>query len=345
MAGYRAAVLTAPNCIEIKELSPRELEHYEARIAVKYAGICGTDIAIYTGNYQVPLPLVLGHELVGVVEEVGDPQYSYLIGKTVVAEINNTCISRRNEKLCPACFRGLPSHCLQRTVLGIIKAPGAFAEQVIVPCHNIHILPADISPIEIGVFVEPLAAAIQTFELTPLVRNTLVVVLGAGRLGILVALVSAHLGADTIIADRDVKKLDLARKLIRDIDTCSTADADKFIRYIHQRSNQLGADIVVEATGNPQALALALNICRPRGTIALKSTPGVPQPVFDGTRTVVNEIRLQGSRCGPFDKAIQFIQTFKPPLTSLIAEIYPLHYITHALKQATICSKVLIKNE
>lgn len=345
MTGYRAAVLTAPNCIEIKELSPRKIEHYEARIAVKYAGICGTDLAIYTGNYQVPLPLVLGHEFVGVVEEVADPQYRHLIGKTIVAEINNTCISRQSEKLCPACDRGLSSHCLQRTVLGIVEAPGVFAEQVIVPCSNIHILPADVSPLEIGVFIEPLAAAIQTFELTPLSRNTLVVVLGAGRLGLLVALVSARLGADTIIADRDVKKLDLARNLIKDIETCTAADKDKFIRYIHQRSNQLGADVVVEATGDPQALALALNICRPRGTIALKSTPGVPQPAFDGTRTVVNEIRIQGSRCGPFDKAIQFIQTFKPPLTSLIAEIYPLHHIAHALKQATTCSKVLIKNE
>ncbi|MCX7766268.1 MAG: zinc-binding dehydrogenase, partial [Candidatus Sumerlaeia bacterium] len=172
----------------------------------------------------------------------------------------------------------------------------------------------------------------------------LVVVLGAGRLGILVALVSARLGAETIVADIDVKKLDLAGSVIDDIETCSVADTDKFIRYIHQRTNQLGADIVVEATGNPRALSLALNICRPRGTIALKSTPGVPQPVFDGTRTVVNEIRIQGSRCGPFDKAIQFIQTFKPQLTSLIAEVYPLHQIAQALKQATTCSKVLIKN-
>ncbi|MCX7766918.1 MAG: alcohol dehydrogenase catalytic domain-containing protein, partial [Candidatus Sumerlaeia bacterium] len=125
MTSYQAAVINAPNCVEIKELPARQLHHYEARIAVKYAGICGTDIAIYKGDYQVPLPLVPGHEFVGVVEEVADQQYNYLMGKTIVAEINNTCISRQSEKLCTACFKGLSSHCLQRTVLGIIEAPGA----------------------------------------------------------------------------------------------------------------------------------------------------------------------------------------------------------------------------
>ncbi|MCD6386148.1 alcohol dehydrogenase catalytic domain-containing protein, partial [Candidatus Sumerlaeota bacterium] len=82
---------------------------------VLFAGVCGTDIAIFNGEYKVPLPIVLGHEFVGVVAEVGEPEFSYLEGETAVAEINNTCLACNRAMLCPACERGLPNHCLERT--------------------------------------------------------------------------------------------------------------------------------------------------------------------------------------------------------------------------------------
>lgn len=343
MFRFQAAVLTHPQKLELKEIEKPELEESEAIIDVLYAGVCGTDIAIYNGDYKVPLPLVLGHEFVGMVAEVAEPEFNYLVGKTSVAEINNSCIAFMRTELCPACERGLPNHCLRRTVLGILEADGAFAERVIVPTRNIHPLPPDFKPSELGVFIEPLAAAVQTFELSPIVRNNIVVVLGAGRLGILLALVAARLGAQTIVADLDEEKLIPAKKIIKDVETLSASDTERFIRHIARRTNHLGADIVVEATGTIQGLEIALQICRPRGTIALKSTPGVNLTEFDITRTVVNEIRLQGSRCGSFDKAIEFIQRYEPPLTSLIAEILPLKRATEALQHAKYLHKVLIQ--
>lgn len=343
MEEYKAVVLTEPLKLTIAKKQPTPLKPYQARLQVLYAGVCGTDIAIFNGDYKVPLPIVLGHEFVGIVTEVGDPEFEYLKGKRAVAEINNTCVAYNRPKLCPACERGLSNHCLERTVLGIIEADGTFAEQVVVPIKNIHPLPEGFAPVEIGVFIEPLAAAIQTFELTPIVRTNKVVVLGAGRLGLLIALVSARLGAETVLADLDEKKLTLAKNLIKDIQTLHIKDQEWLIRSIARQTNNLGADIVVEATGTTQGIQTALHLVRPRGTLAIKSTPGLPVEEFDSTRAVVNEIRIQGSRCGPFDKAIEFIQRYSPPLDSLIAEVFPLHRAAEAIQLAQSLPKVLIK--
>ena len=180
-----AATLVAPRTIELSERDALKPKPHEVVIAVEHAGVCGTDLALFSGDYSVPLPLVCGHEFVGTVSAIGKETDASWLGKRVTAEINNTCLAYRSPSPCPACTRNMPHHCLKRTVTGIISHHGAFAEEVVVPAGTLHELPATVDPVT-ATLTEPLAAALQTFAMTPVQGNETVVVLGPGRLGILI---------------------------------------------------------------------------------------------------------------------------------------------------------------
>ncbi|HEY7535979.1 MAG TPA: alcohol dehydrogenase catalytic domain-containing protein, partial [Thermodesulfobacteriota bacterium] len=158
---YKAAVLVSPEELKIEKRREPSLDENEVLIHVRFAGICGTDISIFSGKYRVPLPIVLGHEFSGVVVKTGSKVGKELIGTPVVGEINNSCVAYRNKNMCEFCKIGISNHCVKRTVVGIIQSNGAFAELVKIPVGSVHVLPEGVS-LEEGVFVEPLAAAIQT---------------------------------------------------------------------------------------------------------------------------------------------------------------------------------------
>ena len=258
---HRAAVLSAVRQIQIERHQFPPLQPSEAVVRVQFAGVCGTDIALFSGDYPVPLPLVLGHELVGEVVEVGSEASEDWLGERVTAEINNTCRSYQRDVFCQACGRGLVNHCTERTVVGIINYDGAYAEYVRVPIANLHVIPASISW-ETGVFIEPLAAAIQTFELTPLFPSDTVVVLGVGRLGLLICAVAALREARVCAVSRSQAKLDRAAAWGADETIC--ANRSDWTEAVRHWSGGLGADVVVEATGSPDGLRLASKIVRPR---------------------------------------------------------------------------------
>jgi threonine dehydrogenase-like Zn-dependent dehydrogenase len=321
---------------------PRSLRVGEVLLEVECAGVCGTDLAIWGGEYAVPLPLVLGHEFVARVADVpGRSDFRSLIGKRVVCEINNTCMAYGKRSLCGACRSNLPSHCLRRTVTGIVAHPGAFAQYLCVPARNLHVLPPTI-PSAAGVLVEPLAAAIRTFELTPLSAGQTVVVLGCGRLGLLVALVAHKAGARVVTVSRTRSNLDRAKSFSwKQIQ--NDASGDRLRDKILDLTRGLGADIVVEATGNNRNLQAAQRLVRPQGTVAMKSTSGVAADGLDTTFAAVQEIRLQGSRCGPFRKAIRFMLKHGLPDESWITARFPLSEIRQAFQAASHEPKVLVE--
>ena len=344
------AVLHAPRDLRIEERQPRPLRPHEVRIAVAYAGVCGTDLALYKGDYRRPLPLVLGHEFCGSVVETGAGADAHLLGRRATAEINVTCLARREADPCEACRRRIPRHCQRRTVLGIVSCDGAFATEVVVPADNVQLLPDSISDQE-AVFVEPVAAALQTFETGPLGRRSdegfpqdgppWVVALGVGRLGLLAAAAAKAMGARVVGVARTRANLERAEPYC-DALVCSD-NADQAVEEIRQWTGGLGADYVIEATGSPEGLGLAARLVRPRGTVALKSTPGLPVDNVDLTGLVVNEVRLQGSRCGPFPEAIEFIASGKIDLEGLISEIFPLAEAAAAVEAASEGFKALLR--
>src|SRR5882757_6555457 len=154
-----------------------------ALIRLLTGGICNTDLELQRGYYG--FEGIPGHEFVGEVVEADDPK---LMGKRVVGEINLAC-----EK-CEWCSRGLGRHCPRRTVLGIVKHPGAFREYLTLPERNLHIVPASI-PTEYAVFIEPLGAACEILDQVRIPKGAHVAVLGDGKLGLLIAQVLQANGA------------------------------------------------------------------------------------------------------------------------------------------------------
>ena len=251
----------------------------EALVRVILAGVCNTDLELVRGYY--PYQGVPGHEFVGVVEQAaGAPEW---VGRRVVGEINAACGA------CATCLAGRPRHCERRSVLGIVARDGAFATHLALPVRNLHAVPEGV-PDEVAVFTEPTAAALELQEQVRVSPGDRVVVIGAGKLGNLVAQTLATTGCQILAVGRSPRPLALLSA--RGIPT-ATAEG------IEPRR----ADLAVECTGSPEGLELARRAVRPRGTIVLKSTYH-GKAAIDMAPFVVDEITLVGSRCGPFAPAL-----------------------------------------
>ncbi|MCB9637487.1 MAG: alcohol dehydrogenase catalytic domain-containing protein [Myxococcales bacterium] len=337
-SSYSAMTLVAPRTFEQQSRILEPLQPHEVWLRVRMAGVCGTDLAIYKGNYKVPLPRVLGHEYCAEVERVGENVPASWLGRRVVSEINNACPNIKTNENCSTCGRLHPNHCPKRTVTGIIKADGAFAEYVRVPFATLHTLPDEMSD-EIAVFVEPMAAALQTFSLRPLSQGERVVVIGAGRLGLLIIAAARAAGAHVVAITRSEVRQQFAMRFGAEAAFAPNEHTEQEIRNVFH--GQL-ADVVVEVTGTPQGLSSATQWVRPRGTICLKTTAGIPSEV-DLTKIVVDEIQLSGSRCGPFASAIHFLEQTRIPLEKWITERFHLSKLATAMKAAQQPGKVLVQ--
>lgn len=286
----------------------------EALIKLRLAGICHTDLEItrgYKGFHGI-----LGHEFVGkLVNDAGD----FRAGQRVVGEINVGCGK------CEFCRAGITSQCLDRHALGITGYPGAFADYLRLPVHNLHAVPESISD-EQAVFTEPLAAALQVMQSAPVLPSYRVALIGAGKLGLLIAQVLKLTGCDLTVIARHDKALNLLQKWgIKSVDTRT----HEWKSVIPPRS----AHMVVDCTGNAEGFATALDMLRPRGTLVLKSTyAGLPQA--DLSRIVVDELRVIGSRCGPFPAALRLLEQNLVDVTGMIEATYPLGQAVEAFNYA-----------
>jgi 2-desacetyl-2-hydroxyethyl bacteriochlorophyllide A dehydrogenase len=280
----------------------------EALIRVRLAGLCGTDLELARGYY--PFAGIPGHEFVGEVAEAADRSW---IGRRVVGEINIVCGQ------CDSCRAGRPTHCENRSVLGIRGRHGAFAEYLALPVANLHPVP-DSVPDEAAVFAEPLAAALQIQTQVAVRPGDRVLVVGAGRMGQLIAWTLALTGCDLQVAAKYSKQQRLlAERGIR-------VAAEDILPRRH-------FDLVVEATGSPFGFELARRAVRPRGTLVLKSTYRGDLAV-DLSSLVVDEITLIGSRCGPFATALRLLEQRIVDPTGLIEAEYPLARGLEAFERA-----------
>ncbi|HBB32873.1 MAG TPA: alcohol dehydrogenase [Cyanobacteria bacterium UBA8803] len=269
----------------------------EALVRVVRAGICNTDLELIRGYY--PYNGILGHEFVGIVEQ-GPEQ---LQGKRVVGEINAVCGQ------CRFCRSGQPTHCDNRTVLGIVNRNGAFAEYLSLPVENLHVVPDQV-PTDVATFTEPIAAALEIQQQVAVHPQDRVLVVGDGKLGQLVAQTLALTGCELLAVGRHPKKL--ANLAALGIQT-SQGDGVKDRTF----------DLSVECTGNPTGFEIARRALRPRGTLVLKSTYA-DRLTFDASSLVVDEIMIIGSRCGPFPAALQLLASGQVDVEPLIHAHYPL---------------------
>jgi threonine dehydrogenase-like Zn-dependent dehydrogenase len=291
----------------VVDRAPPQLTDGLALVRVSVAGICNTDLELVKG--YMGFRGVLGHEFVGTVD-AGPTEWR---GQRVVGEINFGC------GRCATCARGLPRHCPARRVMGILNADGAFAELVAVPIANLHRVPDSLDDAH-AVFTEPLAAAFEILAQVHLEPAMECVVLGDGKLGLLVAQVLHQAGGRVLAVGKHPDKLAILRR--RGIDTV-TAD----------RWDRAAAVLVVEATGSAAGFAAAVAATRPRGTLVLKSTVAEAAPL-NLAPLVINEITVVGSRCGSFPPALRALETCSIDVTSLISAQRPLHAGVEALQLA-----------
>ena len=323
------------NTISLRDL-PQPHKPNEALIKIRKAGICSTDLELVKGYY--PYTGILGHEFVGEVVSsplpMGDREASrseaqgelgVREGDRVVGEINAVC----NE--CEQCLNGRSTHCENRTVLGIVNRDGTFAEYTTLPIANLHRVP-DSVPDEMAVFTEPLAAALEIQEQVQISPTDRVLLVGAGRLGQLIAQTLALTGCDLRVVARHEHQMNLLKKSGMRI---ITEDEIKPWR----------CDVVVEATGSPSGFSLARQAIRPRGTLVLKSTyKGEINVNFSSV--VVDEINIVGSRCGPFEPALRLMESKQVDPTVLIMDEFGLDDALKAFERAAEVGvlKVLIRS-
>ncbi len=289
------------------DIPPPEPPRGETLIRVLIAGICNTDLELVRGYY--PYTGILGHEFVGIVERGPEG----LIGRRVVGEINAAC------GRCRECLAGRPRHCRSRTVLGIEGRPGAFAEYLALPASNLHVVPNEVSR-EAAVFTEPLAAALQIQEQVAVGPTDRVLVVGDGKLGLLVAQSLAATGCELLVIGRHRAKLELLAA--RGIRTGMVADAEP-----------VSFDVAVECTGNAEGFEIARAALRPRGTLVMKSTY-TGRLTVDASALVVDEITLVGSRCGPFEPALRLLREGVVDVMPLVHARYPLEEGVAAFEHA-----------
>ncbi len=264
------ALVYAHNSLSFEQHYPDPaLMEGEALIRVLQAGICNTDLEITRG--YLDFQGVLGHEFVGIVEEVldksGIPETSPLVGQRVVGEINSAC----HNIDCWYCQHNMPTHCPHRTTLGILGRDGAFAEYLTLPIENLHVVPENVSNEE-AVFVEPLAANFEMIEQVHIQPTDRVIILGDGKMGQLAAQVLALSSCEVTMVGKHEEKLALAAQ--RGIST-KTVGA----QFIASTSPASRVDLVVECTGSAPGLELAMQLVRPRGCIFLKNTLSIFQQV------------------------------------------------------------------
>jgi alcohol dehydrogenase len=272
----------------------------EALVRILMAGICATDIEITRGykNFKgVP-----GHEFVGIVEQVNGG-YPGLVGKRVVGEINFGCGA------CEYCLKGVEKHCLFRTALGISERDGVFAEFVTIPLKNLWEVSQGVDD-EMAVFTEPLAAVFEVLQEVHVAPLDKCAILGDGKIGLLLALVLSKTWSHTILVGKHDSKLAIAAR--QGIQT-------KRLEEINLKPSY---EIVIDATGSPEGIETALGLVKPQGTLVLKTT--VPErSAVDLSRVVVDEIKVVGSRCGPFPPALGALARRRIDVKPLISAIYP----------------------
>ena len=309
--------------LENQQLNLREVPEptrpTEALIRIRKAGVCSTDLELVKGYY--PFTGIIGHEFVGDVVECDDPAW---VGQRVVGDINVTCGN------CEQCLGGRLTHCENRTVLGITKRNGTFAEYTTLPISNLHRVPASV-PDEMAVFTEPLAAALEIQQQVHIQPTDRVLVIGAGRLGQLIAQTLALIGCDLRVIARHPHQ---QKKLI-----------ERGIKLILEEDVQPWRwDIVVEATGSPSGFSLARQAIRPRGTLVMKSTYKGEMSV-NFSSIVVDEVNIIGSRCGPFGPALRLMEKGEVDPSVLIAAEFKLGEALQAFERAAQPGvlKVLVK--
>ncbi len=298
----------------------------DVRIEVAYCGVCGTDLHIYLGHMdqRVAMPHIMGHEMSGVIREVGQNVIEWRAGDRVVVRPIDPCGD------CPACRAGHSHICHNLNFIGV-DTPGAFQGSWTVPAHTLHRLPAEIA-LDVAALIEPLSVACHDIRMGNVQPGEFVVVIGAGPIGMLTALVAREHGATVVVSEVNPYRIGFARQL--GIEAVDPTEVD-LPAYVEEKTGGAGADVVFEVSGSAAGAEMMTRLPRTRGRIVVVGIQS-EVPAVDLFRFFWRELRLYGARVyepEDFETAIELAAGGRLPLDRLITHRYPLADLRKALEE------------
>jgi L-iditol 2-dehydrogenase len=288
-------------------------------IEVKAAGICGTDLHIYHDEFPTEPPVIMGHEVAGVVVETGSGVTGWRPGDRVTSETYFSVCGR-----CQFCRDGFPNLCPQRRSIGS-KANGAFTRYLLLPERNLHRLPDHVDD-HTGALTEPLACCVHALELTRVEPGDLAVISGSGAIGLLTLQVAKAAGARVVMlgTEADRARLAVAEQLGADfLVNVQQQDPAELVRDL---SDGLGADVVFECAGAGASARTCLNLVRRRGRYAQVGLFGKPVE-WDLEQVCYKELQVSGSNAtvpSAWRKALALLAAGQVQMASIISTVLPI---------------------
>jgi threonine dehydrogenase-like Zn-dependent dehydrogenase len=337
-----AMVQTGVRKLEPRELPIPEIDADSALLRVEACGICGSDYEQYEGLLRTPVPVIPGHEPLGVIEAIGDRaarRWGVDVGDRVAVETMLSC------RFCDACLAGRYHLCRTRRIYSYIPLSeppglwGAYAEFMYLdPCSIVHKVERSLDP-SLAVLFNPLGAGFRWgVEIPDTGPGDTVVILGPGQRGLACVIACREAGADTLIVTglaADARKLALAREL--GADHCIDVENEDAKRRIRELTQGQGADVVIDVSSYSTApVADALDYVRPGGTIVLAGVKGFKAiPDFVSDKIVLKEIQIRGAigvTSSGYRSAIRLIESGRRPLAKLHTHDFPLREAELAIR-------------
>jgi len=332
----KTLVYAAPEKVEIREIAIPEPKEGQVRIKVKYCGICGSDIGIFSGKHpRAKAPLVFGHEFIGTIDGINGGSGKFKIGDRVSAYPLISCGH------CFACETGIPHVCQTLKLIGI-DVDGGIAEYVTCDESVLFKIDEGVSD-KAASIIEPLAVILRTMHQANMKALDSAVIVGAGPIGILTGIVLKHLGASKIIiSDIDELRLEMCKEFGFETVNVKT---DNLIDYVNDATNNVGVDVVFECSGSEIAAIEITKLCRIAGTICLTGVHKVPHAV-NLQDLNFKEQTLIGSRVytlREFGQAVTFAKEIAPELEKIVTHIVPLSESTKVFDLIKEPSEMTVK--
>jgi len=334
----RTLQYTAPRTLAVADSEPLPPGSGDVQVDVAFAGLCGTDLHIFHGDMdaRVTMPLVFGHEMSGIISAVGADAPGWSVGDRV------TVMPLSWDGVCPACRAGNEHICQNLDFIGI-DSPGALQEKWNVPASTLVRLPASM-PLDVAALVEPVAVAVHDVRRSELSEGDRVVVIGGGPIGVLIASVARHCGADVVVIEVDERR----RSQIADLGF-ATVDprATDQAAWVEDWTDGAGADVVFEVSGAAAAVAGATGLAKVRGTIVVVAIHSQPREI-DLQRVFWRELRILGARVyrrEDFERAVELLDGGVIPTDAIITRIVELEDAQEAFTdlESGRAMKVLVK--